>query len=298
MTKLHGIYTALVTPFGKSKNTIDYNALETLLGKQIEAGVSGVVLLGTTGEAPTVSEEEKFKIVEFSADKIKGTMQILLGINSNSTKTAIEQIRRFESCPIDAFLVTVPPYNKPTEQGLIKHFTKIADTSTKPIVLYNVPGRTGTSLPTKAIEVLSSHPNIIGIKEASGNLTYASSISKFVNDNFVLLSGCDDLTLPLLAIGATGSISVISNIIPKTAIKIINSFESNTSLAQRLNSELYDFYKACFVESNPISIKFMLSKTGIIKNKLRLPMTTLSAKNRKFVSKTTEKVLKIENDTQ
>ena len=294
MIVLKGLYTALVTPFNKRGN-IDYKALKILLTKQIEAKVAGIVLLGTTGEAPTISETEKEKLIRFVISVLQGKLQLILGMGSNNTKSAVVQASMYSRFNIDALLVSVPAYNKPTEKGLIEHFTKIANVSKVPIILYNVPSRTGTSLTEKAIRILSKHNNIIGIKEASGNMWFALDVSKYIDDKFALLSGCDELTLPLLSIGAAGSISVASNIIPFCANKIISEFEFNLHNTTFLNRALCDFYKACFVETNPIPIKYMLAKQKIIKNKVRTPLTTLSPSKRKSVAETLDKVIKIEN---
>lgn len=294
MIVLKGLYTALVTPFNKRGN-IDYKALKILLTKQIEAKVAGIVLLGTTGEAPTISETEKEKLIKFVISIIQGKLQLILGMGSNNTKSAVVQTMIYSRFDIDALLVSVPAYNKPTEKGLIEHFTKIANVSKVPIILYNVPSRTGTSLTENAIRILSKHNNIIGIKEASGNMWFALDVSKYIDDKFALLSGCDELSLPLLSIGAAGSISVASNVIPVTIKSIIDQYHNNEKQAQIINALLIDFYKACFVETNPIPIKYMLAKQKIIKNKVRPPLTTLSPSKRKSVNVALNKMLEIEN---
>ena len=277
--KLKGTYTALITPFLNNGN-VDYKALEKLVHLQNDAKVSGIVLLGTTGENSTLDYYEKCKIIDTVSQTIAPDIDLIIAINSNDTSKALNEIKGLSSSKAKAFLVGTPYYNKPTEKGLITHFTKIANESYKPIILYNVPSRTGIKIPLSAIEKLSSHPNIIGIKEASGDLDYITNLMKYKSESFRILSGNDSQTLTMMALGASGCISVASNIVPHEIAMMTNLCRENKYASARLIHDLLlDLMNACFVETNPIPIKYMLSKIGLVKNKLREPLTKLSVKN-------------------
>ncbi|MBQ9790743.1 MAG: 4-hydroxy-tetrahydrodipicolinate synthase [Clostridia bacterium] len=283
--ELKGTYTALVTPFKNNKG-VDYEALKKLINLQIDSEVSGIVLFGTTGESPTLDAYEKHKILEIAEHLTKDKINLIIGISSNNTEKAINEIKGFSSSSAKAFLVGTPFYNKPTEKGVITHFTKIANQSYKPIILYNVPSRTGTNISLSAIKQLCSHPNIVGIKEAGGNFDYISKLMLMRSSKFAILSGNDNQTLPMMALGATGSISVVSNLVPHEFDLICKYASSGRFAAARTVHELLmPLMNACFEETNPIPIKYMLSKIGIIKNTLRLPLCSLSSKNKKSINK-------------
>jgi len=283
--ELKGIYTALVTPFGSNGN-VDYKALEKLIHLQIDSKVQGIVLFGTTGESPTLDAYEKFKILQFVENLNSGKLDIIIGISSNNTEKAISEIKGMSGTSAKAFLVGTPAYNKPTETGLLKHFKKIADESYKPIILYNVPSRTGTNIPLSVISKLRNHPNIIGIKEASGNFDYITKLTALSLPTFNVLSGNDNQTLPMMALGATGVISVVSNIVPHELNLMVRYMQKGNTFAARVVHELLlPLMNACFTETNPGPIKFMLSKLGLAKNKLRLPLAPLTQKSQKQVAK-------------
>lgn len=283
--KLEGIYTALVTPMNNKKQ-IDYKSLKNLIDQQLNAKVNGIVILGTTGEAPTIDYYEKYKLINFVQTLTKNKTQLIIGAGSNDTSKTISEVQGLSSTSADAILLSTPAYNKPTETGLYEHFKAIADASKKPIILYNVPSRTGISIPISVIEKLSKHPNIIGLKDASTDISYSLQLSKFGSDKFVLLSGNDNITLPLTSLGYKGVISVLSNALPyemKYFYELIKKGDKQTALI--LQNYLLPLMNICFVETNPIAIKYILSKLGLIKNNLRPPLTKLSVNHQLTINK-------------
>lgn len=278
-------YTALITPMKKS-GEIDYKSLKQLIKFQIESGVTGIVLLGTTGEEPTIDFYEKHKMIKIAEQLTKNKIELIVGVSSNDTQRAINEVQGLSGYNISSFLLGTPYYNKPTATGLYKHFKKIADSSYKPIILYNVPSRTGINIPLSVIEKLRTHPKIIGIKEASGDFNYASKLARLISHDFIMLSGNDNMTLPLMSLGAIGSISVLSNFMPKQIKSQIDSFTKNDNKkALSIHNYLLDIINACFFETNPIPVKYIMNKLGLCKNKLREPLQNISAKNRTKVNK-------------
>lgn len=262
MKKFKGIFTALVTPFLKGE--IDFFSLERLIEDQIKKAVDGFVVSGTTGESPTLSHEEKKKIFNFIKERIPQNFPLILGAGNNSTAMSIEEACWAQKLGADAILSVVPYYNKPPQRGLIEHFKQIASSIEIPCILYNVPSRTVVSLELETILRLSEQPNIIGIKEASGNIKFAEQIRKNCGENFILLSGDDGSYDDFMAIGGNGVISVASHIIPE-------------SFKLRKVSEYKTFVDQLFVEANPIPIKMALFLRGIIKSpECRLPLMTLT----------------------
>ncbi len=283
--KIKGTYTALVTPFKKDKS-IDYKSLEKLLNLQIDAGVQGIVLFGTTGESPTIDTFEKHKILKVVEDIVKDKLDIIIGISSNDTKKTVNEIKGFSGSKAKAFLVGTPAYNKPTQKGLIDHFTKIANESYKPIILYNVPSRTGTNLNFDTVKILSEHPNIVGIKDASCNFDQVTKLMTLRSDKFSVLSGNDNQTISMMALGASGVISVASNIVPhELDLMVKYADRGNFSSARIVHEILLPLFEACFVETNPIPVKFMLSRLGLTKNYLREPLCPLSNKSKQQIKK-------------
>ncbi|MDH4199986.1 MAG: 4-hydroxy-tetrahydrodipicolinate synthase [Spirochaetia bacterium] len=279
--ELHGTFTAMVTPF-QANQEIDYLALKKLIQKQLDAKIEGLVPCGTTGESPTLNHTEHREVIAKTtqwAKEINPHTIIIAGTGSNSTREAIELTKSAASDGADYALVVNPYYNKPTQEGLYAHFMSIADASAIPLILYNIPGRTAVSLSIETIVRLAQHKNIVGIKEATGDLSFMAEVILNTPPDFVLLSGDDNLLLPVLAIGGRGGISVISNVFPRETGEITRNFrKGNIQEAKSGFYKLFPLMKAMFYETNPIPVKAALYILGEIENTLRLPMTALSEK--------------------
>ncbi len=271
-SKLHGTGVALVTPF-KSDFSIDYDALKRVIDHVSDGGVDYLVILGTTGEAPTVSAEEKNRITEFVIENNKKNLPIVYGLGGNSTKWVTDQIDIIKDYPLDAILSLSPYYNKPNQDGIIKHFEVIADASPCPIILYNVPARTSSNLDASTSIELSKHGNIMGIKEASGDLTQCMEIRNQTSDDFLLISGDDTLTLPMMSIGGVGAISVIANIQPKEFSEMTHlALKGNYADAAKLHYKMLRGYDLVGREGNPVSVKTGLEALGLLERNMRLPL--------------------------
>lgn len=264
-----GSITALVTPFDL-ENKINFSELHRLLDFQLENKTDGVLLLGTTAEAESLSDEEKILLVKDAIAYIDNKMKIIIGIISNQTKRVVELGNLFKDLEIDAFLVITPYYTKTNTSGLIKHFNYIADHVSKPIILYNVPKRTGMEIPLEVIEALSYHPNIIGIKDASGNAVFQQKIAKITNDNFALYGGDDILALLSYHLGAKGVISVLSNAFPKE-MKLLYEAKDK-EISKTTFFKLMDLIQVMFEEVSPIGIKYVLYLLGYDTNSYRKPL--------------------------
>ncbi len=272
----NGVYTAIVTPFLNDK--IDYDSYHKLLQRQIHAGVSGVVPCGTTGESPTLSYEEHSELIRKTVEICKGKIQVIAGTGSNSTKEAIELTEHACKDGVDGILSVNPYYNKPTQEGLFLHFQAIAKASSKPIMLYNIPGRTAVNLLPETILRLSEISNIVSVKEATGDLGQMSKTISLLPTSFTVLSGDDNLTLPLLAVGGRGVVSVVSNLFPGSVRQMVESFRSgDVEKAKELHYALLKVFSLAFVETNPIPVKAALHWMGFCQNELRLPLTSLSS---------------------
>jgi len=271
-----GVYTAIVTPF--SNDRIDYDSYHNLLMRQIKAGVSGVVPCGTTGESPTLSYEEHSELIRKTVEICKGKLQVIAGTGSNSTKEAIELTEYACKDGVDGILSVNPYYNKPTQEGLFRHFEAIAKASSKPVMLYNIPGRTAINMQPETIQRLSGISNIVSVKEATGDLGQMSKTISLVPESFTVLSGDDNLTLPLMAIGGKGVVSVVSNLFPGSVKLLVDSFRNGEILkAKELHYSLLKIFSLAFVETNPIPVKAALHWMGLCKNEIRLPLTELSS---------------------
>lgn len=281
--ELKGVFTALVTPFRNGH--IDEKAFKNLVDFQLKGGVDGLVPCGTTGEAPTLSYEEHEKVIELTVKFAKGKVPVIAGTGSNSTKEAIELTETAKKLGADFTLHTTPYYNKPTPQGLYEHFKAIADAVDIPIVLYNIPGRTGINMAPETIFKLSRIKNIVGIKEAAGSLTQTSEIYRLTKGKFPILSGDDNLFLPMMSVGATGVISVLSNFIPKDIKSLYNAFlvDNNIKKATDIHTRLMPLFQAMFVETNPIPVKETMAYMGMIKREYRLPLCPLTEANSKMI---------------
>ena len=274
-----GVCTALVTPF--LGNAVNYPLLELLLGRQIAAGIEAVVLCGTTGESPTLSDCEKLEIFRRCARYAGGRCKIIAGTGSNSTAHALEMSRMAASVGADALLLVTPYYNKCTQSGLIEHYTTIADQVKTPVIVYNVPSRTGMDITLETYKTLSEHPNINGVKEAGPSIAKAARTLDACGDALNVWSGNDDSAVPLLSIGGKGLISVLSNVRPAQTLDMVKSaLRGDYARAGRLQLELMPLIDALFCEVNPIPVKEAMRIEGIDAGDPRLPLTPLSAEGR------------------
>ncbi|MDQ7009440.1 MAG: 4-hydroxy-tetrahydrodipicolinate synthase [Candidatus Gracilibacteria bacterium] len=282
---MKGLWTALITPFKKGNgidSEIDYVALEKLLNMQIEGGVDGVLLLGTTAENPTLTKEEGLKIVKFSINILKGKTKIMVNVGTYSTKSSIENIENFDKVKgIDIYLVVNPYYNKPTQTGLKMHFITCAKGTSRNIVLYNIKGRTGVNLETSTLlEIVGECDNVIGVKEASGNMEQMLEVVNKTSDDFLVFSGDDSLTYELVKNGGSGVISVASNIFPKMMKEFIDSCFEDNSKAEILNNKYSELFDKLFIQANPLPSKTYLATKGIIEEEFRLPMCRMDNNER------------------
>ena len=281
-----GTYTAIVTPFKNGK--IDEAALGRLIGLQIRAGVDGIVPVGTTGESPTVDYEEHVRIIERSVKFAGGKIKVLAGTGGNSTSEAIYLTEHAEKVGADGSLQVAPYYNKPTQEGLFQHFREVARCTRMPIVLYNIPGRCGIEIGVDTVKRLAQQcKNIIGIKEAGGNPDRVSQLRAALGPRFEIMSGDDALTLPFMAVGAQGVISVASNVIPRQVAQMVEAYAAGkTQAALRLHQKYYLVFKDLFIETNPVPVKAALAMLGQIEEEYRLPLVPMSAKNRETLRAT------------
>jgi len=280
-----GSIVALVTPFKNGK--VDEEALRNLIEFHIENKTDGIVPCGTTGESATLSFEEHKKVIDITIDAVKKRIPVIAGAGSNNTLEAIELSKHAKSSGADGVLLITPYYNKPTQTGLYLHFKKVAEEVKIPIVLYNVPGRTGVNLLPSTVEKLSKIENIVAIKEASGNLKQITEIINLCGDRITVLSGDDFTILPTLAVGGKGVISVVANIAPKDVHDLIEEFEKgNIKEAIKLQHKIFPLCKAMFIETNPIPVKTALALMGKITGELRLPLCSMSEENLNFLRKT------------
>ena len=275
-----GCATALVTPFTQNGEKVDFLAYQNLIDEQINAGIDALVVLGTTGEPSTMTQEECDDVVKFAINHINGRVPVIVGAGSNSTKQAIDKCIRYEQLGADALLVVTPYYNKCTQSGLISHYTQIAKATSLPIILYNVPGRTGVNLLPKTILELSKLENIVAVKEASGNIEQISEIKRLCRDDIQVYSGDDGLTLPILAVGGIGVISVASNVVPKKMTQLCSTFfDGEITRSREIQFELNPLIKSLFLEVNPIPVKTALSMLGKMAGTLRLPLSEMQQEN-------------------
>ncbi len=278
--KLKGVYTALVTPFRDNK--LDEEAFKKLISLQLEGGVDGVVPCGTTGEASTLDYEEHERVIELTIQYAKGAVPVIAGTGSNSTTEAIELTAKAKQIGADMCLLTTPYYNKPTQEGLYRHYRKIAEEVDIPLVLYNIPGRTGVNMTPETIKRLADIPNIVAIKEASGSLVQVAEIYKLTKGKFTILSGDDNLFLPMMSVGAVGVISVLSNILPVKIKALFKAFleERDIEKARDMNADLMPLFQGMFIETNPIPVKTALYYMGIMEEEFRLPLCPMSEANK------------------
>jgi 4-hydroxy-tetrahydrodipicolinate synthase len=281
-----GTYTALVTPF--SNRRIDEKAFERLVRKQIKSGVDGIVPVGTTGESATLDYEEHLHIIDQSVKLAAGKIKVIAGTGANSTQEAIYLTREAEKLGADASLQVAPYYNKPTQEGLYRHMRAVARSTRLPIILYSIPGRCGIEIAVDTVRRLAHDcANIVGIKEAGGNPDRVSQIRAALGRGFTILSGDDSLTLPFMAVGAQGVVSVASNVIPRDVARMVNAYASgNVALALRLHDKYFSLFRDLFIEANPGPAKAALAMMGQMRDELRLPMVPIAAASRVRLRKT------------
>lgn len=268
-----GSLVALVTPFDRH-GRIDYGALEALIEFHVAQGTDGLVIAGTTGEAATLSREEHIELVTRAVEMVAGRLPVIAGTGSNSTAQTIDLSLAVGGSGIDAFLLVVPYYNKPVQEGIYQHFTAVADAVDKPVILYNVPGRTGADMQAETVARLAGHPNIVGIKEATGDIDRLRAIMKLVDSDFRLYSGDDFTVLPFIAAGGHGVVTVSGNVVPAVMSRLCAlASAGDLDEAGRLDHSLQPLNSALFIESNPIPVKWALAQMGLIQPTLRLPLT-------------------------
>jgi 4-hydroxy-tetrahydrodipicolinate synthase len=286
-----GCGTALVTPFTRA-GALDEEGVRRLARRQIDAGIHFLVPCGTTGESPTLSEDERVRVVEIVAEEARGRVPVLAGAGGYDTQEVGHVARRMERAGATGLLSVTPYYNKPTPDGLVQHYSAIASATSLPIVVYNVPGRTGCNVDVSTLVRLSAIPNLVGVKEASGNVTQMCEICRAVREDFLVLSGDDALTLPLMAVGGRGIISVASNEVPDRMARMVELAEQNDfAAARRLHAELLPLMLVNFVESNPIPVKSAMAAMGLLEEVYRLPMVPPRAASR-------ERILRVLADLQ
>ncbi|MBQ6472783.1 MAG: 4-hydroxy-tetrahydrodipicolinate synthase [Victivallales bacterium] len=281
--RMIGCYTALVTPF--RNGAVDYETLDSLLAAQINAGVAGVAPVGTTGESPTLTMKEHSEVIAHVIEFCKGKCQVIAGTGANSTAEAIQLTSEAAEMGADATLQVTPYYNKPSAEGLYRHFSSIADTCGLPIVLYNVPGRTGKEIPLDVVARLSKNPLVVAVKEAAGSVERVSAIKNLCD--ITVLSGDDSLTLPMMAVGASGVISVASNLVPALVARMVKlALNGNFPEALDLHRRLYSLFRDLFIESNPIPIKAAMADCGMLTEEYRLPLCEMAPANREVLRAT------------
>ena len=275
---LTGTITALVTPF-KPDQSVAYDDLTKLVEFQIKAGINGLVPVGTTGESPTLSHEEHMEVIRSVIATTRGRVPVIAGTGSNSTKEAIELTALATEAGADAVLVVAPYYNKPSQEGVYRYFAAVAEATDKPVILYSIPGRCGIEIGVPVIERLrAKYPHVRFIKEAGGSVDRVDQIKHALGKDMTVLSGDDSLTLPFMAVGAEGVISVASNLYPKQVVQLVNAcLEQDLAKATKLHRKLYPVFKTLFIEPNPVPVKFALARAGIIRSDLvRTPLTELT----------------------
>ena len=281
-----GTFTALVTPFRDS--AIDVSAFDKLIETQIAAGITGIVAAGTTGESPTLSHEEREQVIQLAVKAANKRCQVLAGTGSNATHHAVADTKMAEKLGADGALLVAPYYNKPSQEGLFRHFKTIADATSLPIVLYNIPGRCGVDIaPDTVARVAKECRNIVSVKEASGSVERISELRMRLPDSFTILSGDDSLTLPFMSVGATGVVSVASNLFPTEVCALVRAFESgNVKSATDLHHRMFALFKDLFIEPNPVPVKTALGWRGAMSGEVRLPLCEMSESNQARLRKT------------
>ena len=286
--KFSGSYVALVTPFNED-GSVNFDKLKELVAWHLEQGTDGIVALGTTGESSTMSHEEDDEVAACIIETVNGRIPVICGAGSNSTQTQLEKSRRYHAMGADGLLLITPYYNKANDEGMYRHFATVADQIDTPVILYNVPGRTGCSISPACCARLAAHPNIAGIKEASGNISYTAKIARLVGEDFCLFSGNDDMIVPILSLGGCGVISVFANICPKECHELVASwFAGDAARAREMQLRYLELINALFCEVNPIPIKEAMNQLGMGVGGYRLPLCEISESGRQTVRRALE----------
>ena len=283
---LHGVHTALITPMKDGE--VSYGDLENLISKQIDGNVSGLVPCGTTGESPTLCKDEHLEVIRQTIGMVNGKVPVIAGTGANSTKEALFLTENADQAGADAFLIVAPYYNKPSQEGLFAHFSAIAKRTEKPIVLYSIPSRCGIEISTDTVKRLrENHPHICALKEAGGRSSKVSETVIALDSDFTVLSGDDGLTLPFMACGAKGVVSVASNLIPQNVVSLVSlALEGKFIDAQKVHLENYNFFTDIFCEPNPVPIKTLLHLKNVISSaEVRLPLSPASSSNQQLLEK-------------
>ncbi|MBE6825884.1 MAG: 4-hydroxy-tetrahydrodipicolinate synthase [Ruminococcus sp.] len=274
-----GAGVAIITPFNPD-GSINFDGLGANIDYQIENGTDAIIICGTTGEASTMSEAEHLECIRFAVERTAKRVPVIAGTGSNDTKTAIELSMEAEKLGADGLLIVTPYYNKTTQAGLIKHFTMIAESVNIPIILYNIPGRTGMGFTVDTLKVLAEHKNIVAVKEASGNISYTAQVAAAVGDKMDIYSGNDDIIVPMMALGAKGVISVLSNIIPKETHEMCQlCLDNNFAPAIEMQLKYLEVINDLFIEVNPIPVKAAMNMMGMPAGSLRMPLVDMSEAN-------------------
>ena len=274
-----GLYVALVTPF-KKDGSLNEEKLKELVRFHIESGTDGLVPCATTSENPTYTWEEHFRIIEIVVKEAEGKLKVVAGCGTNSTTRSLDNIKKAKELGADGAMVVTPYYNKPTQEGLYAHFMKLADEGSLPLMLYNVPGRTGVNMLPETVERLSKHEMIVAVKEASGSLEQMSDIVNRCRDRINLLSGDDGITLPILSIGGKGVVSVVGNIVPGDMLAMLRAFEKgDLEEARKWHFKLFPLCKAMFIETNPMPVKEAMNMLGMDVGDVRLPLVRMKPEN-------------------
>jgi 4-hydroxy-tetrahydrodipicolinate synthase len=292
MNKFYGTGVAIVTPF-HDNGDVDYPALNKLINHLIEGGVEYIVSLGTTGESATLDSDERKEVWDFTAKAAKGRVKLAAGIGGNNTREVVEQIKQFDTTGYDAILSASPHYNKPTQEGIYQHYKAISENTALPIILYNVPSRTGSNINADTVTRLAhDFKNIIGIKEASGNFDQINQIMRDKPQDFLVISGDDPVTLPMIALGAAGVISVVGNALPRATSDMVGlCLSGDFKAAQKIHSSLINFTRLMFVEGSPAGVKTALKYLDICGDTLRLPLVNVSGNTVEHIKQETKKLL-------
>ena len=287
---IQGSIVALITPFNPD-GSVNFPKLGELIDFHLENETDAILILGTTGESATMSHEEDDEVCRYTVERVAGRVPVIAGSGSNSTQTMLEKSLRAERMGADGLLLITPYYNKANTEGMVRHFTTVADAVTIPCILYNVPGRTGCSISENVVRRLASHPNIVGIKEASGSLSYAARIARYLSEDFVMYSGNDDLIIPMMSLGSSGVISVLANVIPRETHQMVwDWLEGRHQQALDAQLRYLELTNDLFLEVNPIPVKEALNLMGMEVGGYRLPLTAMGEANRQRLRAAMEEV--------